>query len=759
MCAEQYLDDNASPLSLRDLIELHVDRFEDDWSPERVYEVPLILATAEPGIHRELLAELIFVDADHCRCRGVTRPKDFYRDSLPDHANEIDELDDKEFGPRSVARQSLSCGDILANRFELREVLGTGSMGEVWKAFDPNLKRHVALKVANRFKLSERELQRFVREGRAGAQLLHPSIVRVHDAGLDGEIPFIVADYIGCSTLRTWRLKESLNYTEISNICHALADALHYAHEQGVIHRDVKPANILVDQNGNVFLTDFGLAKWQGDVELTVSGQMLGTAAYMSPEQAKGESATVDRRSDVYSLGVILYELLTGTCPHSGDFMAVTNEVINSSPISPRKLKPSIPKALETICLKALEKDPRHRYQTCGEFADDLLRFIAGKPVVARPKKLTLKIGEQIRRHPTAAVSVVLVTALLVSIGVINNLNSRNHSLLGLQRVHITTDPAGARVAFLPINTVTGLPDTEKKFLASTPSPLEMDLPDGDFLVVAVLPDGRFHEVQRHVPGKDESQSLQESYNHRFYRRGPDDSIELPLITIPHLSVSEDMTLIPGSENFLAGVKDSRLLPQHVQQIPDFYIDNHEFTLGKLRSICDRLPTRFSQSDLADDEPITASFDQAMAYAESVGKRLPTEFEYEYAATNCGSTHYSWGNDEPPFIVKASYIEGSRRPFDRLKSFPRVEGLCDGLAEWTVSNFSPYQPYSIDSDMIGTRDLRVVRGAGEGGPDILSAADPRNRKGLHRSFIDPRTGFRCVRSAVASIPLSAFNDH
>jgi serine/threonine-protein kinase len=166
-----------------------------------------------------------------------------------------------------------------------------------------------------------------------------------------------------------------------------IADAIHYAHERGILHRDLKPANVMIDANDQPWVTDFGLAKrLEGDSELTVTGQVLGSPGYMPPEQATGKRGTLSRRSDVYALGAILYHALTGRPPFVGEGLADTvQQVLNVEPVSPRVLNPRVPADLETVCLKCLEKEPGKRYATAQMLAEELGRFLEGQPVLARP--------------------------------------------------------------------------------------------------------------------------------------------------------------------------------------------------------------------------------------------------------------------------------------------------------------------------------------------------------------------------------------
>lgn len=310
-------------------------------------------------------------------------------------------------------------------RFVVRSQLGAGAFGTVYRAHDPELDREVALKVPQPGIMNNpTAVQRFLHEGRAAARLRHPHILAVYEAGNDGGLPYLATEFVQGHTLADALSKRPLDFRRAAQVTIDLAEALAYAHAQGIVHRDVKPANVMLDAQGQVKLMDFGLAhRDDASKQLTQAGSVLGTPAYMSPEQAAGDTAAVGPASDQYGLGMILYEMITGRLPFEGPVHAVLYQAVHEPPAPPRSFRSDVPTELERICLKALAKKREERFRDCQELADTLRQWLASPAPSAIPAASAVR-----RKSPFVLTGASLFVAGLVTAIVIASLPSDNDS-------------------------------------------------------------------------------------------------------------------------------------------------------------------------------------------------------------------------------------------------------------------------------------------------------------------------------------------
>jgi len=310
--------------------------------------------------------------------------------------------------PEEVREAAQRKGAVVGKFVRISE-LGRGGMGSVWRCYDPELRRMVAIK----FLEAEGEaVERFAKEARLAARLEHPNIARVYEVGNVAGHHYIVMQYVPGRTMAGKRL----SLEEALRVMVKAARAIHYAHEHGVIHRDLKPPNIMIDQSGEVYVLDFGLAKELTPGASSLRSVIMGTPAYMSYEQATGQAHRIDARTDVYGLAATLYDVLTLRAPYEGTTaVEVLRKIQSEDPPPPRALRPDLPWEVETILLKGLDREPARRYQSAREFADDLDRFLRGDPIHAKRTGVWYRLQKRVRRRPSlwAAGAVAVLAALL----------------------------------------------------------------------------------------------------------------------------------------------------------------------------------------------------------------------------------------------------------------------------------------------------------------------------------------------------------
>ena len=713
---DRLIDFRSSDVSLADQIDLVCDAFEQEWLDGRVPRIEDYLTRCDAPAREQLLAELLLVDREFRVKQGKSVSRQEYRQRFPDYSTVIEALDFDTISDRprrlddTRTRAMPAHGAQLA-QFELLEVVGAGASGIVWKARDTRVQRYVAIKLPRHESLSEAESARFLREGQACARLRHPNIVPLFEVDEHLGQLFIVTQYVDGVSLREWLKERRPNPTQAAELAAQLADALHYAHEQGVIHRDLKPANVLIDRAGCPQLTDFGLAKLSSATQgMTLEGEILGTPAYMSPEQARGDAFKVDRRSDVYGLGALLYEMLTGHPPFEGEVAGIVHQVLHDEPRQPRSVDPKVPRDLETICLKAKEKDASRRYQTAEEMVRDLRRFVQGQPILAQPISPLTRSWRWLCRHP-AAIAVLTCSAIVGLAGaMIASLVQENYALEGYRPVRVITEPVGARVALVPIDADSGEPNPDPSSIIRPRgiTPLTLLAKPGKYLVEAVLPGNGekidFAEVHLAIP-------------------------ELPIPQVGRVTeyaeaVVKDLRIkIERLENVIADMvlvtihdelrRKNPLLPKVL------YVDAQE-TVDDIY-----MPETQVMSPTVDDEGRAClSCEGAIGAAEIVNKRLPSAAEYD-AIVECTRR-------------RQPIRTGSTRP-------TIIDGLFNDIAEWTTTIYD-FSGSGARKPLATLRNMRVLKGYGEMAAVAGMLQAPDGQLLSPSDTPSPNIGWRGVRS-------------
>jgi len=646
--------------------------------------------------------------------------------------------------------------------FRVLRELGRGTGGAVYLAWQPSLRRHVALKVLHAVHSEEDlGLARFRREATSGAKLNHAGIVQVYARGSAGGEHYIAMEYVageslakdlerlrqqlGDSTLSAKRLSEPqrklIDIERSVRIVAEVADALAHAHGVGVIHRDVKPQNILLTADGHAKLSDFGLAKDHNELALTVDGRVGGTPYYMSPEQALAKSVQVDHRSDVFSLGVVLYELLTLHLPFEGGTMAEVLYAISFRPHRKlRDVNPRVPIDLELVCTKALEKAREDRYSSAAEFAEDLRRFLRHEAVRAKAPSLRRRAARWLRRNRRqAAVGAASLSALGVGGFALAKALEPDRRV----RVSIGCELSGARVTAIPLDAANGRALGAPMELGVVPANAKLE--PGAYRFVVAVPGEGFAELTELLKNGESVREL------KAVIRNTDAVVRSGMVRIS----SQPFT-------FGADAHPNSFLAETTITLPEFWIDATEISNGEYKKFVAetgaRRPMTLREDTLWDDRPVAGvTFYEAQEYARWAGKRLPTMHEWERVARSTDGRLWPWASGTQPSGPCAPWLNGARADYpteDRLKEYERwtlpvascpelrsadgVSHLFGNVREWTES------PHVLPTGAwLG--ELRMFKGGSWFDSPAGFRLDVSLAALADKGSVD--VGFRCAKSA------------
>jgi eukaryotic-like serine/threonine-protein kinase len=636
----------------------------------------------------------------------------------------------------------------LKGRFVFKSYIGRGTFGIVYRAWDATLHREVAIKVPVS---NVSNNQMFLREARAASHLRHPNIVTIYDVILDGSSVSIISDFIEGVSMRSWLEKNPLSQESVCKLMITLANAIEYANSKGIIHRDLKPGNIVMSQDNVPHVLDFGLSQsyTRNLSPIGKVGQAMGTPAFMAPEQVLGDHDQIGPHTDCYALGVILYQLLTGRLPFHGSSTAIFQAILNTSPEPIAKYCATVSPSLEAICQKAMAKSLDDRFSSAGEMATELQRFLRGDRVHSYTGFDSRRAKKLLRRNMVGASAVALAGLL----GGTYFWNFRSwRSANPIRKVRIGCSEPNAKIIWKLIDKSLG--DLSVSPAVESRPNEWISLSPGLYRVRAELP-GDYCEYFRTVPSPDASPHFAidgVSLKHRVWEEDVGGVELAELVFVPQKNVSGGMSYLPSGS--ITASKKMGSVYAGTYQINAFLMDVSEVTNTQLLA---QFPT-LAQSGFASPPNSPAAtnvqWDVAIAYAEAVGKSLPTIWEYLWAATNGGQTQFPWGNDSTESTEYWMSVAALMRPkpvapFDVSSSTPPLTGLFSSVGEWTetpaprIPDENGVSPSNGGNLLLENHVVGVPSQIIQGKPPSELRCDDFGCYNL--LFRSPYFGFRCVR--------------